>query len=260
MTNLMYAPSDKLTPRSDLHLIPTPGPNRRGVPLNGNSTHRPYPFHTYVDQVEESLQFHGFDIMAEEYVVTQDNQQFFGLMEIQPHATDVAVIEAKGWRINVGLRGSHNQTLPRGLLLGSSVIVCSNLCFHGNIGQFKTMQTTHMAQRLPFLIRECLTHVPEMIEDQDMAFDRMKEREISITDVKASLVTLLDRNGLSAPQLGKAWQEWKKPSFDHGSDPSVWKFFNACTQALKPGGDNVNMVTIEQRSQVVSEYCTALAA
>ncbi len=252
MTNLMYASNDKLTPRSDLHLIPTPPPMGR--------SHYPYPFHTYVNQVEESLQFHGFDIIDQEYVVTADHQQFFGLMEIQPHCSDPAVIETKGWRINVGLRGSHNQTLPRGLLLGSSVIVCSNLCFHGNIGHFKTKQTLEIANRLPFLIRECLTHVPEMIEDQDEAFRRMREREISDSDVRSSLVSLLDRNGLSAPQLAKARQEWLHPSFDHGADPSVWKFFNACTQALKPGGDNVNMALVEQRSQVVSDYCTALAA
>lgn len=252
MTQLMYAASDKLTSRQDLVHVPTPAPMGR--------SHSPYPFSRYVDQVEESLQFHGFDIMDQEYVVTQDDQQFFGMMEIRQHASDVDVIEAKGWTIQVGLRGSHNQTLPRGLLLGSRVIVCSNLCFHGNIGQFKTKQTTALSSRLPFLIRECLTHVPEMVEDQDVAFDRMKQREMSTTDVKASLVSLLDQNGLSAPQLGKAWNEWKQPSYDHGSDPSVWRFFNAATEALKPGGNNVNMALVEQRSQVVSDYCTRLAA
>ena len=251
MTQLMYAASDKLTARQDLCLIETPRPMGR--------SHAPYAFHTYVDQVEESLDFHGFEVMDQEYVVTQDSLQFFGLMEITLKSERGDVVP-RDWRINVGLRGSHNQTLPRGLLLGSSVIVCSNLCFHGNIGQFKTKQTTAISNRLPFLIRQCLTHVPEMIEDQDVAFNRMKEREVSTTDVKASLVTLLDRKGLSAPQLAKAWGEWKQPSFDHGSDPSVWKFFNACTQALKPGGDNVNMALVEQRSQVVSDYCTALAA
>ena len=252
MTQLMYAATDKLTSRIDLPLIPTPAPMGR--------SHSPYPFSRYVDQVEESLQFHGFDIMDEEYVVTANQMQFFGMMEIQPHAARQEVIADKGWTIQVGLRGSHDQTLPRGLLLGSRVIVCSNLCFHGNIGQFKTKQTTELSRRLPFLIRECLTHVPEMVEDQDILFDRMKEREISTTDVKASLVTLLDRNGLSAPQLAKAWNEWKTPSFDHGQDLNVWRFFNAATQALKPGGDNVNMALVEQRSQVVSDYCSALAA
>ena len=248
MTQLMYAASDTLTARQDLCLIETPAPMGR--------SHAPYAFHSYVDQVEESLDFHGLEVVDQEYVVTKDRQQFFGLMEV----TLKGEIVDRDWRINVGLRGSHNQTLPRGLLLGSQVIVCSNLCFHGNIGKFKTKQTTEISRRLPFLIRECLTHVPEMVEDQDVAFDRMKQREIGTTDVKASLVTLLDRKGLSAPQLAKAWQEWKQPSFDHGQDPSVWKFFNACTQALKPGGDNVNMALVEQRSQVVSDYCTALAA
>jgi hypothetical protein len=259
MTQLMYAASDKLTSRQDLVHIPTPAPMGR--------SHSPYPFSRYVDQVEDSLNFHGFTVVDQEYVVTKDDQQFFGMMEIANNAelrnigllNDDAVT-SRDWTIQVGLRGSHNQTLPRGLLLGSRVIVCSNLCFHGNIGQFKTKQTTALSSRLPSLIRECLTHVPEMVEDQDVAFDRMKERAISTTDVKASLVSLLDQNGLSAPQLAKAWSEWKQPSFDHGPDHNVWRFFNAATQALKPGGDNVNMALVEQRSRVVSDYCTALAA
>ena len=246
MTNLMYAATDKLTRRQDLQYIPTPRPM--------GTRHAPYPFHRYVDQVEDSLDFHGFNIVDQEYVVTADHQQFFGMMEITNG------IKADGWTIQVGLRGSHNQTLPRGLLLGSKVIVCSNLCFHGNIGQFKTKQTNMIANRLPHLIRQCLMHVPALVERQDVVFTQMKEREIGTTDVKAALVSLLDQNGLSAPQLAKAWQEWKTPTFDHGEDLSVWKFFNACTQALKPGGANVNMALVEQRSQVVSDYCTVWAA
>ena len=252
MTNLMYAPSDKLTPRSQLHMIPTPRPMGRH--------HNPYPFHAYVDQVEESLRFHGFDIVDQEYVVTKDNQQFFGMMEIRGQGWHHNIIEDKGWNIQVGLRGSHNQTLPRGLLLGSQVIVCSNLCFHGNIGQFKTKQTTAISSRLPFLIRQCLTHVPEMIDEQDRVFDRMKEVELRKQDADEALVDLYRRKAFSSPQLTTAINEWDKPSFDHGPDHNVWRLFNAATQALKPGGENVNMALVEHRSQIISDYCTRLAA
>jgi len=221
--------------------------------------HNPYPFHRYVDQVEESLRFHGFDIVDQEYVVTADDQQFFGMMEIQQHATNLDVVAEKGWTIQVGLRGSHNQTLPRGLLLGSRVIVCSNLCFHGNIGQFKTKQTTSISSRLPFLIRECLTHVPEMVDSQERVFDRMKDREMKIQQGDSALVQMYRRGGFSSPQLTHAINEWKDPSFDHGP-PSVWRLMNAGTEALKPTGANVNMALVEQRSQIVSDYCGLLAA
>lgn len=249
--NLMYAPSDILTPRHDLRLIETPAPM--------GARHRPYPFHTYADQVEQSLQFHGFDIVDQEYVVTADHMQFFGLMEIRQHAADLDVIDTKGWTIQVGLRGSHNQTLPRGLLLGSRVIVCSNLCFHGNIGQFKTMQTTNMSSRLPSLIRQCLSQVPEMVDKQDRTFDRMKERELKIQQGDSALVQMYRRGAFNSAQLTRAIGEWKDPSFEHGP-PSVWRLMNAGTEALKPTGDNVNMATVESRSQIVSDYCGLLAA
>ena len=251
MTQLMYAASDKLTPRADLVHVPTPAPM--------GSRHQPYPFSRYVDQVEHTLSGYGFDILDQEYVVTHDDQQFFGLMEIQQHATDIDVVGAKGWTIQVGLRGSHDQTLPRGLLLGSRVIVCSNLCFHGNIGQFKTMQTTHMASRLPRLIRECLQHIPDMVDEQDRVFDRMKEREMKIQQGDSALVQMYRRGAFNGAQLTRAISEWKDPSFQHGP-PSVWRLMNAGTEALKPTGANVNMALVEQRSQIVSDYCGLLAA
>nr|MBS0019438.1 hypothetical protein [Gammaproteobacteria bacterium] len=48
----------------------------------------------------------------------------------------------------VGLRGSYDQTLPRGLAVGSRVFVCDNLAFSGEV-TIKTKQTTFIGQRLP---------------------------------------------------------------------------------------------------------------
>jgi hypothetical protein len=253
MTQLMYAPSDKLTPRDMLCHVPTPAAMGR--------SHSPYPFADYVDQVEDSLNGHGYVVNDQEYVVTADDQQFFGMMEIAPKHTflDNRTESMPDWTIQVGLRGSHNQTLPRGLLLGSKVIVCSNLCFHGNIGQFKSKQTTALSARLPRLIQQCLSQVDDMVNVQDQAFDRMKNREIRIQNGDSALVQMYRRGAFTAAQLAKAADEWKAPSFDHGA-PSVWRLMNAGTEALKPTGTNVNMALVEQRSQIVSNYCGLMAA
>lgn len=250
MTQLMYSPSDTLMTRSQLALVKTP-------PAMGNS-HMPYAFADYVDDVTVGLDRRGFNIEAEEFVTAKNDMQFFGLMKISGDSIDAK----RDFTINVGLRGSHDQTLPRGLILGTSVIVCSNLCFHGNIGQFRTKQTTFMASRLKQLIGDALDHITPMVATQDDTFGKYKMVNIGSTDGDAALVSMYRKGGFSSPQLTTAINEWHEPSYKaHAEDGfNIWRLFNASTEALKPGGANVNMAIVEERSRVISDYCTALAA
>ncbi len=252
MTQLMYSPSDTLLNRSQLALVPTPKPL-------GNS-HMPYAFADYVTDVSEGLDLYGLNIKSEEFVVTHDQQQFFGIMEITGHGVDTD--SPRDFKVNVGLRGSHNQTLPRGLILGTQVIVCSNLCFHGNIGSFRTKQTTFMAGRLQELIKTSLAQIAPMVGDQAEQFDRFKAHTLTKGKGLEALGWMYLNGAFSSPQLTKAINEWVEPSYEehaaHGWN--LWRLFNAGTQALKPGGGNVNMAIVEQRSMAVSDYCMGIAA
>jgi hypothetical protein len=214
--------------------------------------HQPYPFGQYVDDVLEALDLVGLKPVKAEYEVTPDHMTFFGAMELESDFDDYQLI--------VGLRGSHNQRIPRGLAVGSQVMVCSNLCFSGDLGEFHTKQTVHLGSRLPTLIRETVERIPEVADAQDRRYAAMREREVSDDQVLVTLGNLVRNDGLSPPQYGKALREWDRPSFDHGDDLSVWRLFNACTQALKPGGERVNHQLIADRSAIIDREMGELAA
>lgn len=253
MAHLMYsAQNDILLDRAGLNQVPTP-------PAMG-AFHRPYSFGAYVDDVSEALDIHGIEVVTEDYAVTKDKQSFFGMMEIAPKRGEL--ITADEWNLTLGLRGSHNQRIPRGLVLGSQVIVCSNLCFHGNIGNFKTKQTLNIGTRLPHLIRNAVSMIPDLAAEQEAAFDRMKSREFKPRWGDAALVDMFREGAFTAPQLARAINEWHEPSHTEHADYgwSLWRLLNASTEALKPTGTTNNMVTVEQRSRKVSDYITALAA
>lgn len=250
MSQLMYdTTKDTYLNRDQLNMVPTPAP--MGV------RHQPYGFGTYVDDVHHALSLSGIEVRDEEYAVTNDHGSMFGVMEIgSASPLEGELITSKEWNLLLGLRGSHIQRTSRGLVLGTGVCVCSNLCFFGNVANIRTKQTTNIGMRLPGLIREAVQHIPAMAERQERVYDALHNTQMEAKKGDNALVTLYRHNALSPSQLGRAIDEWHEPTFDEHTDEewSAWRLLNAVTQSLKPTGSHVNMDLVSQRSQMASQY------
>jgi len=248
---LLYSQAN--TARHELALIPTPAPM--------GARHRPYSFDAYVDNVEDSLDRIGFEVLAQEYEVSPDHQKFFGAMEIAPRVLTGEVYTDAEYKLLVGLRGSHDQTIPRGLVLGSQVLVCSNLIFSGNIANFNTKQTTFINRRLPRLINESISHIPQLAQAQHDKFEAYQQYTFNNSRAgDAALVEIFRQGGLSAAQLGKAVREWDQPTYEEHArfGKSAWLVLQSVTQALKPGGENVNHHTIATRTEIADRFLSNL--
>ena len=247
--NLMYSTeNDKPMNLAQLNMIPTPAPKGR--------FHRPYGFGEYVEDVNHALDRAGMTVLDQEFAVTKDHGSMFGLMEIGAKPLEGELITADEWKLMLGLRGSHNQRIGRGLVLGNQVTVCSNLMFTGNVANFSTRQTTNIATRLPGLIYDAVQQIPQMAERQEKVFEIYHDRDLKPRAGDAALVEIYRRDGLNPSQLGRAIQEWHEPAFDeHAAEGwNAWRLMNSVTQSLKPTGAHVNNDAIAQRSQVTSKF------
>lgn len=227
--------------------------------------HLPYSFSDYVDNVHESLDILGLEVRNEEYEVTHENNRLFGAAAVGLKARELEgdLITADDWQVLVGLRASHDQSVSRGLVIGSQVMVCSNLCFSGNIANINTKQTTHLGQRLPGLIRNAVDHIPELAHLEEQRFNAYKELELSPRHGDAALVEVYRRGAFTNAQLARAIGEWDNPSYEEHKkcDPgdvnrSGWRLFNAATEALKPAtaASNADGNALTKRTQVVSSF------
>jgi len=245
--SLMYNPADDiLINRQGLQLLPTPQKMGR--------FHQPYAFGDYVENIHEALNMEGMLTVEEEYAVTKDGNRMFGMIKVKPLTGEF--IGKDDYAITLGVRGSHDQSIARGIALGTSVMVCSNLCFHGNMGNLRTKQTTNIASRLPGMIRDAVAHIPEQVYKQGKTFEMYKDMELKPRHGDAALVELYRRDAFSGSQLATAINEWDHSSYEEheAQGNSVWKLFNAATQSLKPTGHNVNMELIRERSEKVSTF------
>ena len=250
--SLLYNPSNEsLQTREQLHRLPLP-------PALGRY-HNPVPFGDFAELVVERLGRVGFGIEAEEYAVDHDGQRLFGLLEVAP--LEGEYISARDWSLQVGLRGSHDQSVPRALTLGSRVLVCSNLCFHGDLGVFATRQTTNVWQRLPGMVERALGTLPQLAQRNGQRFERYRSVRINPRQGDAALVELHRRGAFSTAQLGRAIAEWDAPSHEEHTEDghTLWRLFNAGTEALKPTGERVNHDLVRQRSERVSAFLDEVA-
>lgn len=248
MANVLYNPANEtLLTFDQLAFLPTPEPM--------GSRHRPVPFYDYVQEVRQQvLNSTALTLSGEDYAVSKNNSRLFGVLELgSPASTD--------WRFLIGLRGSHDQSIGRGLVAGSRIMVCSNLCFSGDLLRFSTKQTTNVLHRLPDLIGHAVEQVPANIQVIQRREDIYRSTKIRERWGDALLVELYRRGALSGAQLAVAADEWHAPTFEaHAEDGhSVWRLYNACTQAIKPRGSNVNHVLVERRSRIAAETLDGLA-
>jgi hypothetical protein len=224
------------------------------VPDARGSRHAVRPFVDDVDIVLDQFQSIGARVEDTAYgVLTRDGMpaRFFGLIELQlPNVAD------DDFGLMVGLRGSYDQTLPRGLAVGSRVFVCDNLAFSGEV-TIKTKQTTYIGQRLPRLIAQAVDRIPALALAQSAKFDAYRNTTIGQRAGDAMLIEMVRRGAMAPSQLGVAITEWDTPSHQGHADLgwSVWRLHNAITQAIKPANPERAAVPMTwQRTQVMTRY------
>lgn len=199
-----------------LKVIPTPealGPR-----------HFPYPFHAFVDDVMGAMENYGLTVRDTRFAVSEDHGRFFGLMALQDTNSD--------WQPLVGLRGAHDQSMARGIAIGSKVFVCSNMAFTSE-QVLKTKQTTNILRRIPQMIDRAVGNFENLFNGQANFYDQLREVHLTDRNADAILTEVVRRDIVPSSKFRDLVREWDEPSFDHG-EHTAYRLYNAVTQVIKP--------------------------
>ena len=227
MTPLLLHCGSSYVSRSELAALPVP--EARGP------RHVVRPF---ADDVELTLDYfrdNGIQVEAEAYGVKRDADglpiQFFGVVQVRLQG----ILGARDYGLMVGLRGSYDQSLARGLAVGSRVFCCDNLAFSGEI-TLTTKQTTRISQRLPVMLRDAVAQIPVLAEQQHRRFDAYRNAALTKAEGDHILVELVRREALAPSLLGRAIIEWDEPRHVEHAEAgrTLWRLHNAVTEAIKP--------------------------
>lgn len=248
MANLMLHCGSEAISRQELAQLPVP--EARG------SRHVIRPFIEDVELAGEYMRQHGLTIQSEAFGVLKDKNtglpsRFFGLMEVVSRD-----VHGEEYGLMVGMRGSYDQSLPRGLAVGSRVFVCDNLAFSGEV-EIKTRQTTFIAQRIPALLDQAVGQIPYMAEAQERRFQAYRNVPLKPRHGDAALVELVRRGALTPSQLGRAIEQWDAPVHPEHAEQgrSVWRLHNAVTEAMKPANpERMALHTTWERTRKLTSF------
>jgi len=252
MSTLLYnSATDIKVERDYLANLQTPPPM--------GSRHAPYPFHAFATDTVSAIERAGFTVAQEDYAITKDEKRMFGLLNVsRPVAPDaptfgVPALHKPKWNLLVALRGAHDQSISRGLAIGSRVMVCSNLCFHGDLGNWARKQTTNIAHRIPEMVADAVAGLGGAGRKLTVDFDAFNQQQISRDAGDKVLLDIYRSGGFSASQMGRAITDWDKCSVEEhtANGRNVWWLFNSATHALKPTGANANHGDVQHRSTIV---------
>lgn len=243
MSLMLHAGAEAIS-RADLMALPAPKPL--------GPRHNPLPFGTDVELVTRELAGQGLHIEEEQYGVLYtkegDPARYFGVLELAHEQLDHALV--------VGLRGSYDQSISRGLAVGSRVFVCDNLAFSGEV-TFKTKQTTFIEDRLPRMMAEAAIKVPQLAHLQQIRFDKYRQTELRPRAGDAAMIELLRRGVLNANSIQRAVAEWDEPSYaEHAEDGySLWRLHNAVTEAIKAKDpEKPNVLPVWDRTIAMTQF------
>lgn len=218
----------------EVRAIPTPLPTLGvGTEKKKGSLHVPIPHSDLYDMVRGEIgKQTQYNVVSENFGVTDDGARFFGLMEIKNghNADDHGLV--------VGLRNSHDKSFAGGLVVGSHVFVCDNLAFSGEIKVLRK-HTNNIMRDLPGLITNAVAKIGSSVDFQNLRFDAYKNTPIDTPQADHILMDAWREGVLSSRTVAKAREEWDKPSHDEFQDRNVWSLFNDCTEAFKGSGGRI---------------------
>lgn len=215
--NLILHCGAHAVPRDVLSGVRTPDPT---------DTWQPVPHTTFLESVESVLPGQGLWVASQAHALTHDGSRYFGLLQVQNGRNNPDY----SWVL--GLRNSHDKTLPAGLVAGSSVFVCDNLAFSGEI-EVSRKHTPMILRDLPGLVADALRRLVRTWFDQDHRIARYKACEITDGQAHDLLIRAMDVDAIPNRLIPEVLAEWREPRHETFRERNLWSWFNACTEHLK---------------------------
>jgi len=239
-TNLILHCGARAVDRHTLQNIPCPP---------ATETWHPIPHIELVNQVERSLAASNMRIVNESYGVTEDNARMFGLLQVAncQDTPDYAYV--------IGLRGSLDKSLSRGLAVGSSVFVCDNLAFSSEI-VFHRKSTKNILTDLPLMVDTAIGQLGARWNDQSKRIASYKQTGLTNKDA-AYLLAEIAGDVFPWQKFGDIYQEFKAPRHAEFQKETLWALFNAVTEFLKPKADSKasGLWTLPSRTGRLHKVC-----
>ena len=207
--------SGKLT-RQELALVPTPA---------STATHQVIPHVEIVNALEEQLGFRHIAVASEEYAVTKDGKNFFGVMTLDQGID--------GAQFALGVRNSHSKQFRLSIVVGLRIFVCSNLSFAGDFNIVLAKHSKNFS--LKHAISIGIDEAQRGFDPMQIQVEAWKELQMSDDQARLTIFRAFVEDQLDAPKhlAREVWKNWREPAYEDFRPRTAYSLQNAFTSSFK---------------------------
>ena len=202
--------------------IPEPKKTKSYTPLNH------YDFAVNILTIASDL-LKGYRFDGDSYALSSDGQKMFGVITYRKINSQ----QNEELKVAIGLRNSYNKTMSAGLVLGSTVLVCDNLVFSGDIKVMRKHSGVDMHEDLNDQIVTAIYKSQHNFQQIRHDVELMKQKPMNQHQKYEYIGMLTGEGVLSATQSTTAFKELWKPSHEEFQVDTLWAGYNCATEALK---------------------------
>jgi hypothetical protein len=203
--------------REELAHVPTPP---------ATATHQPIPHHQIVEALVESLSFRQIAVIQEEYAVSKDGMEMFGVLDLE-------TLLISGCRFAIGIRNSHDKSMRLALTIGARVLVCMNMAFHGD---FQPLLAKHSKTfSLVDAISVGVDRMQRNFEPMRRQVETWRAQQLTNTTAKLIIYQAFIEDELDAPKhlARRVHDLYFAPMHEDFQPRTMWSLSNAFTSAFK---------------------------
>ena len=212
--------------REQLFQVPTP---------RGTRTWFPLPHRTILGEVETQLLGSGFEITAETHALSHAGARYFGVLSVT-----LPMKWEQDYSWVVGIRNSHDQTYPAGLVAGTRVFVCDNLAFSGEV-RISRKHTRYAMRDLRHLTARAVGQLGDRFLALDQRVYAYKRRTVNDPEAHDLVIRAVDCQAITTSQIPDVLDQWRHPAHETFRTRSLWSLFNAFTEVHKTGNPHTSL-------------------
>ena len=223
-----------------LSTLPTPAPT---------PSHTPVPHAALVTSARSAIGAAGFEIVQEQHATNRDGLRYFGGFALR--GPDITSTERE---LVLGLRNSHDKSFAAAVCIGTSMLVCENLCFSSTV-RLDRKHTSRIERDLPAVFSRAMGRlIPAWTEHGDR-LERYKNTGIDERQAAHLVVTLAESGALGIRDILPTLREFRAPRHPEFAGSTLFNLYNAATEALK-GSD---LAKLPSRTQTIQSQFDGFA-
>lgn len=237
MTLMLHAGANAVS-YDELRAVPIPDPT---------DTHIPVAHHEIVELMRYTLGFFQHEVAEEHHAVTPDGARYFGVLCLRSPYGDYTDM--------LGLRNSHDKSLPIGIAFGSRVFVCDNLAFSAD-HVIRRKHTVRAKRELPGLLSEIIQPLKDQRLAQNQRLLTYRQTPLMLPSVDHAIMSMYRQGLFGVQAIAHVMKAYDEPPHDWGPR-TAWRLFNAATYALA-GKVTERPDLTQQLHQVIDSTCERL--